>query len=76
MSKQDVQKEMQELEASNRTTVGELRRALEGYSDATEVNFGCTLDAVPLMFYRVKRRGENLVQIELNEASLEISTTN
>lgn len=51
----------------HRITVGDLREQLSGYSDDTEITFGCTLDAVPLIFYRVKTRGEKLVQIELNE---------
>lgn len=51
----------------HRITVGELREQLSGYSEDTEITFGCTLDAVPLIFYRVKTRGEKLVQIELNE---------
>ena len=54
-------------EEESRITVGELREQLSGYSDDTEITFGCTLDAVPLIFYRVKTRGEKLVQIELNE---------
>lgn len=48
-------------------TVGELRDQLNHYSDDTEISFGCTVAAVPLVFYRVKTRGEKLVQIELNE---------
>ena len=51
----------------HRITVGDLREQLSGYSDDTEITFGCTLDAIPLIFYRVKTRGEKLVQIELNE---------
>lgn len=43
-------------------TVGDLRRHLEGYSDETEIHFE------ELTFHRVKRRGDNLVQIEFNEA--------
>lgn len=54
-------------EEESRITVGDLRRQLTGYSDDTEITFGCTLDAVPLIFYRVKTRGDKLVQIELNE---------
>jgi hypothetical protein len=51
----------------HRITVGDLREQLSGYSDDTEITFGGTLDAVPLIFYRVKTRGDKLVQIELNE---------
>jgi len=44
-----------------------LKELLREYSDDTEITFGNTIDAFPLIFYRVKSRGENLVQIELNE---------
>jgi predicted secreted protein len=44
------------------TTVGELRQALKNYPDNWQVIFGCE----ELEFYRVKRRGEGLVQIEFN----------
>jgi hypothetical protein len=60
-------------EAETRITVGDLKRQLEGYPDDAEITFGCTLDAVPLVFYRVKDRGKvygtetRLIQIELNE---------
>jgi predicted secreted protein len=45
------------------TTVGELRQALKNYPDNWQVIFGCE----ELEFYRVKRRGEGLVQIEFNQ---------
>lgn len=48
-------------------TVGELKHELRFYSDDTEIDFGSTLAGTPLVFYRVKTRGEKLVQIELNE---------
>jgi hypothetical protein len=48
-------------------TVGDLRERLRGYPDGTEIDFGSTENAVPLEFYRVKDRGPNLIQIELNE---------
>lgn len=58
----------------HRITVGDLRRQLAAYSEQAEITFGCTENAVPLIFYRVKNRGprdakphEELVQIELNE---------
>jgi hypothetical protein len=54
-------------EEKSRITVGDLRKELSFYSDDTEITFGHTLDAVPLVFYRVKTRGDKLVQIELNE---------
>jgi hypothetical protein len=48
-------------------TVGDLMRQLSGYDKDTEITFGSTLDANLLVFYRVKRRGDDFVQIELNE---------
>lgn len=56
----------------HRITVGELRERLRGYPDDAQITFGCTLDAVPLVFYRVKDRGNlpeggRIVQIELSE---------
>jgi hypothetical protein len=63
------QKKLNESEKNHRVTVGELKEKLQGYSDDTEITFGATIAAVPLIFYRVKRRGDDLVQIELNEAS-------
>ena len=58
---------MMEKEENHRITVGELKEQLRLYSDDTEITFGNTLEAVPLVFYRVKTRGDKLVQIELNE---------
>ncbi|WP_432347916.1 hypothetical protein WMC41_09910 [Shinella yambaruensis] len=48
-------------------TVGELRAMLREYRDHVEITFGATLNGTPLEFYRVKSRGDDLVQIELNE---------
>lgn len=42
-------------------TVGELRRALEGYPD------DYTLDFSGLDFYRLKQRGDTHVQVEFNQ---------
>lgn len=42
-------------------TVGELREQLEGYSEDAELYMG------GLQFYRLKRRGEKLVQLEFNQ---------
>ncbi|WP_421173899.1 hypothetical protein [Aeromonas enteropelogenes] len=42
-------------------TVGELKRQLALWSDDTEVSFS------GLDFYRLKGRGEKLVQIEFNQ---------
>lgn len=61
-------KKLYEIEEKHRITVGDLKERLQGYSDDTEITFGATIAAVPLVFYRVKRRGDDLVQIELNEA--------
>jgi hypothetical protein len=44
-------------------TVGELRDALKGYPDDNQVIFGCK----ELEFYRTKKRGDKLVQIEFNQ---------
>ena len=51
----------------DRITVGRLRRELAGYSDDTEIDFGSTLAGTPLIYCRVKKRGPELVQIELAE---------
>lgn len=45
-----------------RITVGELKMHLEAFTDDMEVSF-CGLE-----FYRTKRRGDDLVQIEFTEA--------
>ena len=42
-------------------TVGELKELLEGFTDDTELYFS------GFDFYRVKRRGEKVVQIEFNQ---------
>lgn len=42
-------------------TVGELRRQLEAFPDDAELYIG------DLVFYRLKRRGDNLVQVEFNQ---------
>lgn len=42
-------------------TVGELKKHLEIYPDDMELNFG------GLDFYRVKMRGENILQIEFEQ---------
>ena len=58
---------MIDREPIERLTIGELRRAIEGLEDDHEIDFGSTLAAVRLEFYRFKSRGEKLLQIELNE---------
>lgn len=62
-----LKKKPRPREEDHRITVGDLRSRLQGFSDDYELTFGCTLDATPLIFYRVKSRGPKLVQIELNE---------
>lgn len=44
-------------------TAGELKAHLEGLPDDARIFFGC----FSLEFYRVKKRGENLYQIEFNQ---------
>jgi hypothetical protein len=46
-----------------KTTVKDLRDALDVYPDDWQVIFGCE----ELEFYRVKKRGDKLVQIEFNQ---------
>ncbi|MBR0882090.1 MULTISPECIES: hypothetical protein [Bradyrhizobium] len=48
-------------------TVGELKRELLKWSDDTEIDFGATEAGTALIFYRFKKRGDRLLQIELNE---------
>lgn len=49
-------------------TVKELRNLIKEYTNEMIVDFGFTTDTKrPLVFYRYKRRGDNLMQIELNE---------
>ena len=42
-------------------TVGDLRKMLEGFNDDDELSFS------GLDFYRLKRRGPDLVQVEFNQ---------
>lgn len=58
---------MANVRDEHRITVGQLRAYLASYPADAEVTFGATLEAVPLEFFRVKSRGQDLVQIELNE---------
>ncbi len=44
-------------------TVGELKAMLENVSDDTRIFFGC----FNLAFYRLKFRGDKLLQIEFNQ---------
>lgn len=61
--------EVKKIEENHRITVGELKEHLRLFPDDMEITFGCTTEAVPLIFYRTKMRGDNLVQIELNEVT-------
>lgn len=49
-------------------TVGDLRNAIAYVDDSVEITFGGTLAGAALEFYRFKWRGDDLLQIELNEA--------
>ena len=42
-------------------TVGDLRKMLEGFNDDDELSFS------GLDFYRLKKRGPDLVQVEFNQ---------
>ena len=48
-------------------TVGELREFIRDLDPDVEFDFGSTMAGVPLNYYRLKWRGEKLLQIELNE---------
>ncbi len=49
-------------------TVGKLRNFLENIAPETEITFGASkYRKRPLVFYRFKKRGEKLLQVELNE---------
>lgn len=50
-------------ELSKTMTVGELKHRLQGLPDGYEIIFGCE----ELTFYRLKIRGEKLVQLECNQ---------
>lgn len=53
---------------NNILTVGELKRLLLNQDPETEITFGSSkYRKRPLIFYRFKQRGEDLLQIELNE---------
>ena len=54
-------------QAHKRLTVGELRRAIADVDDSVEIDFGGTIDGKALVLYRFKWRGDDLLQIELNE---------
>jgi hypothetical protein len=50
-------------EKRSRITVGRLIEKLSVYPKDAEITFGSLMDATLLVFYRVKRRGDDLVQI-------------
>ena len=49
-------------------TVGDIRNAIAFVDDSVEITFGGTIAGAALEFYRFKWRGDDLLQIELNEA--------
>jgi hypothetical protein len=52
----------------NNLTVGELNKHVADLPSDMEITFGSSKHSKrPLIFYRFKRRGDNLLQIELNE---------
>lgn len=52
----------------NELTVGKLRELLNKFSSDIEITFGSSkYRQRPLIFYRFKQRGEDILQIELNE---------
>jgi hypothetical protein len=67
-----MKRKAQELEKESRITVGELRRQLSPFPDSMRITFGNTVEAVPLAFYRIKQRGDGLLQIELTELLPEV----
>mgnify|MGYP003658813554 CR=1 FL=1 len=50
-------------------TVGQLREMLAGFDDGDELSFS------GLDFYRLKRRGDDLVQVEFNQQVYKDSAT-
>lgn len=60
----DTEKNREALWEGAGVTVGQLRKELSLYSDDTLVAFGPDTQNYPLKFLRVKKRGEELVQIE------------
>lgn len=49
-------------------TAGDLKKYFAPFPDSMEINFGSSkFSKRPLIFYRCKVRGENLIQIELSE---------
>lgn len=48
-------------------TVGDLRNAIHDLDNDVEIIFGATMVGAELSFYRFKQRGDNLLQMELNE---------
>jgi hypothetical protein len=52
------------------TTVGDFKKALELKDDSLEVSFGSSKKSKrPLIFYRLKIRGDNILGFELTELS-------
>jgi hypothetical protein len=58
----------------NELTVGKLREQLNRYPFDVEITFGSSkYRQRPLVFYRFKQRGEDILQIELNELEEDVS---
>lgn len=55
---------LHELEEESRITVGDLMDHLKAFPRDTQITFGSSIDGELLGFYRVKIRGDNLIQIE------------
>lgn len=67
MNEEQRYEQQREPEEYSRITVGELIQQLSLHPKDAEITFGCLMDTTFLTFYRVKHRGDKLVQIELNE---------
>jgi hypothetical protein len=52
-----------EIQKPLQMTIGELRDELEDWPDGDEIIFGCE----ELEFYRLKKRGDDAVQLEFNQ---------
>ncbi len=67
MNEEQRYEKYREEEESSRITVGHLIEQLSLHPKDAEITFGCLRDTTFLVYYRVKSRGKDLVQIELNE---------
>ena len=54
-------------------TVSKIKKMIEDLDDSMEISFGSSkYSSRPLVFYRFKKRGEDLLQIELNEVEYDV----